>query len=107
MKYDWENNDWGYDPAKAEAYPGAPLYFSRRYVVFGSILTIYGYAIRSEYTEDRHVEKSAWEARKSFLSVCFSEACPEGEMGFTPAGEISEISLEEFQTAADWGWPTL
>lgn len=42
-------------------------------------LVIYGYAIVSNYKEDRHVEREAWVARKNFLSNCFSEVVPEEE----------------------------
>jgi hypothetical protein len=69
-------------------------------------IVIYGWAQRSNYEEDRRQEDFSWRERDhSFLSVCFSPAEPGGEIGFTPAGDVIEISEEEFLAAHQAGWP--
>lgn len=118
-----------YPPATEETRvsPEAPIYFQRLYggpsdpvpenlpeFVFdarGSFpggLMIYGYQIRSRYAEDRPQEEFSWRERNTFLSVCFSEVEPDGELGFTPAPSatplVREITKEQFEAAAAAGW---
>lgn len=67
-------------------------------------LVIYGYAIMSEFPEDKEVEERFWNSRQAFLSQCYSVMCPNGEMGFTIVREVKEITEEEFQAAEANGW---
>jgi hypothetical protein len=107
---------------EATPYPGAPVAFHRRWdtaegavvgydkegrVVsevplgvgpFREVLDIYGYSCRSTYTEDLSAEDHAFE-NGSFPSMCFSEAEPDGEYGFTPLGTVEEITVEELERA--------
>lgn len=73
-----------------------------------SPLHIYGYAIRSRFTEDHAHERLMWDERRSFMSVCFSLIEPDGEIGFTPAPEaaprVEEITKQQFEAAMAKGW---
>jgi hypothetical protein len=98
----FDNHPNGYTPEDAmHIDPSVPPFF-RRYD-WHSGLVIYGYAIVSEYPEDLKNLQAIWSLKKSFLAVCFSPACPLGEMGMTIFGET--ISKEDFMDAAEKGWP--
>jgi hypothetical protein len=103
---------------EAESFPGAPLYFVRRWRVsdkssamalaFGDDeLVIWGYSCRSTYPEDRPREDRAFEDNGNFPSVCFSAAEPHGEYGFTPLSEAVQVERKELEAAlidlgVDW-----
>jgi len=101
----------------ARPYPGAPRFFKRvwdrgneQMITFGQggqmevtqlgppgvMLTIYGFACRSDIPEDARPERLAWERRQSFYAFCISEKDPTGEFGFVPASEVEEIERAEF-----------
>lgn len=110
-----------YEPK--QIHPDVPLYFVRswggpadqpgqlpdnvldtRMYFKDAALMIYGYAIVSQYEEDGDYEQQAWNNRRNFLSYCFSEIEPSGEMGFTCADDVQEITEEEFAAARERGW---
>jgi hypothetical protein len=110
-------------PEPKQLTPEVPLYFARswggrddqpgelpknvldtRVYYKDDPLIIYGFSIVSSFTEDEELQREAWENRRSFLSYCFSEACPDGEMGFTCADEVTEITEDEFNHAKENGW---
>lgn len=62
-------------------------------------LVIYVKLFRSRYAEDWPKEAEVWGARRAFPSFCYSLVEPEGEYGFTPLSEVTEISAEEFEGA--------
>lgn len=68
------------------------------------VAVIYGFSCRSPYPEDAPYEDERWEVAGEFMSVCFSVMEPNGEFGFTPIEEVTEISREEFEAARDHGW---
>ncbi len=61
-------------------------------------MMIYGRSIRSEFEEDRSHEESDHQ-RGAFLARCFSENCPEGEVGFMWIKAVEEITEDEFNAA--------
>ena len=65
---------------------------------------IYGYAIGSNYEEDREQEDFAWNQRNSFLTMCFSVMEPNGEMGFVRLQDCETISQKDFEAAAGRNW---
>lgn len=89
---------------QAIPFPGAPRFFKRLWTAYGDKLTIYGYSSRSEYSEDHEMEDESWERTRSFPSICFSVAEPDGEYGFSPFRMVQEITKEEFIQARQRGW---
>jgi len=68
-----------------------PLYPGRE----AEVLTIWGYAWASPYAEDEAAERYAWERSRGFCAWCFSELEPNGELGFVPQSEVTEVTREE------------
>jgi len=110
-------------PEPKQLNPEVPLYFMRlwggrddqpgelpenvldtRVYFKDDALAIYGFAIVSSFEEDKPIEAEAWKYRRNFLSQCYSIICPDGEMGFTCADEVKEITEEQFNEAKEHGW---
>ena len=92
-------------PWQAAIKPGD--FFVRVAMLCSELLTIYGEIIESPYPEDREIFAQP-HMRHYRLSKCFSEACPEGEMGDVHVSSIrAVIEQEEFEFARLKGWPPL
>ena len=108
--------NYAYEPEAPFAAEGQPLYFVRRYVgpperpgVFslvapGETLMIYGYSFRLTGS-DAAVAQDAWKRHRRFMAWCSSAREP-GEMGFVPLDDVEEITREQYEAAAEAGWPT-
>lgn len=68
------------------------------------VLTIYGRSAPSPYPTDAAMERDAWDRGRHFLAEAFSVACPDGEFGFVPADDVTEITEDEFEHARTCGW---
>jgi len=71
------------------------------------IITIYGQVIESPNPQERALF-TQHHMRHFRLARCFSEACPEGEIGDIHVSTLlSIIDLETFELARLTGWPSL
>ena len=85
----------------ATPFPGAPAFWKR----FVGLGIIYGFAARSPYPEDWHLENRGWAGgRGDFPAQCFSVQRPGGEWGFVPVRDVEPITRERFLELAERGW---
>jgi hypothetical protein len=85
--------------------PQPSFVFDVRTAILTEPIIIYGYTIRSQYSEDDEIGLEAWAHRRAFFTNSFSVLCPEGELGFQYLDDrVKEITQQEFEEAEGALW---